>query len=31
VAAGTPEQILKVKKSHTAAALEKVLRNGKVA
>jgi excinuclease ABC subunit A len=31
VAAGTPEQILKVKKCHTAAALEKVLRNGKVA
>ncbi|MBZ5608636.1 MAG: excinuclease ABC subunit UvrA [Acidobacteriia bacterium] len=31
VAAGTPEQILRFKKSHTAHALEKVLRNGKVA
>ena len=31
VAAGTPEQILRSKKSHTAQALEKVLRNGKVA
>jgi excinuclease ABC subunit A len=31
VAAGTPEQILRIKKSHTAHALEKVLRNGKVA
>jgi len=31
VASGTPEQILRVKKSHTAQALEKVLRNGKVA
>jgi excinuclease ABC subunit A len=31
VAAGTPEQILRIKKSHTAQALEKVLRNGKVA
>jgi excinuclease ABC subunit A len=31
VATGTPEQILKVKKSHTAAALEKIMRNGKVA
>jgi len=31
VAAGTPEQILKNKKSHTAVALEKVMRNGKVA
>jgi len=31
VAAGTPEQILRIKRSHTAQALEKVLRNGKVA
>ena len=31
VAAGTPEQILRSKKSHTAHALEKVLKNGKVA
>jgi excinuclease ABC subunit A len=31
VAAGTPEQILRFKKSHTAHALEKVLKNGKVA
>ena len=31
VAAGTPEQILRYKKSHTAHALEKALRNGKVA
>src|SRR5713226_8090846 len=31
VAAGTPEQILRFKKSHTAHALEKVLGNGKVA
>jgi len=31
VATGTPEQILRFKKSHTAHALEKVLRNGKVA
>jgi excinuclease ABC subunit A len=31
VAAGTPEQILRFKKSYTAHALEKVLRNGKVA
>jgi len=31
VAAGTPEQILRFKKSYTAQALEKVLRNGKVA
>ncbi|HUA22013.1 MAG TPA: excinuclease ABC subunit UvrA [Bryobacteraceae bacterium] len=31
VAVGTPEHILRVKKSHTAHALEKVLRNGKVA
>jgi excinuclease ABC subunit A len=31
VAAGTPEEILRIKKSHTAQALEKVLRNGKVA
>ena len=31
VATGTPEQILRFKKSHTAHALEKALRNGKVA
>ncbi|HYL76018.1 MAG TPA: excinuclease ABC subunit UvrA [Bryobacteraceae bacterium] len=31
VGAGTPEQILRFKKSHTAHALEKVLKNGKVA
>ncbi len=31
VASGTPEQILRFKKSHTAHALEKALRNGKVA
>jgi len=31
VAAGTPEQILRVKKSYTGQALEKVLKNGKVA
>ena len=31
VAAGTPEQILRHKKSHTAHALEKVLKNGRVA
>ncbi|HEX5230497.1 MAG TPA: excinuclease ABC subunit UvrA [Bryobacteraceae bacterium] len=31
VAAGTPEQILRFKKSHTAHALEKALRSGKVA
>jgi len=31
VATGTPEQILRFKKSHTAHALAKVLRNGKVA
>ncbi len=31
VAAGTPEQILRFKKSHTAQALAKVLKNGKVA
>jgi len=31
VASGTPEQILRFKKSHTAHALEKVLKNGKVA
>ncbi len=31
VAVGTPEQILRNKKSHTATALEKVMRNGKVA
>jgi len=31
VAAGTPEQILRFRKSHTAHALEKVLRSGKVA
>jgi len=31
VAAGTPEQILRFKKSHTAQALEKVLRSGRVA
>jgi excinuclease ABC subunit A len=31
VVAGTPEQILKNRKSHTAVALEKVMRNGKVA
>ena len=31
VATGTPEQILRFKKSHTAHALGKVLRNGRVA
>jgi excinuclease ABC subunit A len=31
VATGTPEQILRFKKSHTAQALEKALRSGKVA
>ena len=31
VASGTPEQILRFKKSHTAHALEKALRSGKVA
>jgi len=31
VAAGTPEQILRYKRSHTAQALEKVLRSGRVA
>jgi excinuclease ABC subunit A len=31
VAAGTPEQILRFKKSHTAHALGKAMRNGKVA
>ncbi len=31
VASGTPEQILRFKKSHTAHALEKVLKTGKVA
>jgi excinuclease ABC subunit A len=31
VASGTPEQILRFKKSHTAHALEKVLRSGRVA
>jgi excinuclease ABC subunit A len=31
VAAGTPEQLLRVRRSHTAQALGKVLRNGKVA
>jgi excinuclease ABC subunit A len=31
VALGTPEQILRFKKSHTAQALGKVLKNGKVA
>ena len=31
IAAGTPEQLLKVRRSHTAHALEKVLRAGKVA
>jgi excinuclease ABC subunit A len=31
VAAGTPEQILRFKKSHTAHALEKALKSGKVA
>jgi excinuclease ABC subunit A len=31
VASGTPEQILRFKKSHTAHALEKVLKNGRVA
>jgi excinuclease ABC subunit A len=31
VASGTPEQILRFKKSHTARALEKALRSGKVA
>jgi excinuclease ABC subunit A len=31
VASGTPEQILRFKKSYTAQALEKVLRTGKVA
>ncbi len=29
VAAGTPEQVLKSRRSHTARALEKVLKNGK--
>jgi excinuclease ABC subunit A len=31
VAAGPPEQILRSKRSHTAQALQKVMRNGKVA
>jgi excinuclease ABC subunit A len=31
VASGTPEQLLRFKKSYTAQALEKVLRTGKVA
>jgi excinuclease ABC subunit A len=31
VAAGTPEQVVRNKRSHTAAALARVLRNGKVA
>ena len=31
VACGTPEQVIRNKRSHTARALEKVLRNGKVA
>jgi excinuclease ABC subunit A len=31
VATGTPESILRIKKSHTAHALGKVMRNGKVA
>ena len=31
VASGTPEQILRFKKSHTARALEKALHSGKVA
>jgi excinuclease ABC subunit A len=31
VAAGPPEQILRSKRSHTAHALQRVLRNGKVA
>jgi excinuclease ABC subunit A len=31
VAAGTPEQVVRIKRSHTAAALARVLRNGKVA
>ncbi len=31
VACGTPDQLLRVRRSHTARALEKVLRNGKVA
>ena len=31
VGSGTPEQILRFKKSHTAHALEKALRSGKVA
>ena len=31
VASGTPEQLLRFKKSYTAQALEKVLRPGKVA
>jgi excinuclease ABC subunit A len=31
VASGTPEQILRFKKSYTAQALEKSLRSGKVA
>ncbi len=31
VASGTPEQIIRSRKSHTARALEKVLRTGKVA
>jgi excinuclease ABC subunit A len=31
VASGTPEQILRFKKSYTAQALEKAIRSGKVA
>ena len=31
VGCGTPEQLLRVRKSYTAQALEKVLRNGKLA
>jgi excinuclease ABC subunit A len=31
VGMGTPEQLLRFKKSHTAHALEKALKNGKVA
>jgi excinuclease ABC subunit A len=31
VVTGTPEDILRSKRSHTAAALARVLRNGKVA
>jgi excinuclease ABC subunit A len=31
VASGTPEQILRFKKSHTARALEKALHSGRVA